>query len=861
MDSAPDQPAATFSLQAFALKLKARTDSEHEQAVIRVCIVAALFTWMVIGSAIGGRVSAEHEACALLAGGYLVLSIVYFVWTALSPQASPTRRLTGMVTDFATTSAFMHFGGGSAAPFYPIYLWVTLGNGFRYGLPYLAASVSAAVSGFFMVVVTTPFWQANMGLGVGLLAALVVIPAYSASLIRKLTEAKAQAEAANQAKSRFLASMSHELRTPLNAVIGVSETLRVSRLDDDQKEMVHTIRTAGRTLLSLIEDILDLSRIEANKVAVVVEPFDLHRELGDLCAMLRPQAVAKHIGFDVHIDARAPYRLRGDRRHLRQILTNLIANAIKFTDTGHVFVSVTALPPRRDGQLLLRFSVEDTGIGIEPDQQERIFERFTQADESVQRRYGGTGLGLAITRSLVSLLDGALALDSAPGQGSTFTVELSFTVDGSAVSASPVLPERIVVVARDRGVVNEVRAAFGVDATVDVVQASSAAEAARRWVGGSGQATRAGAGIIIDANDEAPPAPLGEVERGALVGTGRIRLAAAGEAPMPTRGFVSTLVRPVTAESLGRALHAAYALTRAMAGADDDVGLGTVADGETAGADDAVVSGRPLAILVAEDNPVNQKVTRRILEHAGHSVSVVANGEDALDALDAGRFDALIVDINMPGMSGLELVKIQRMAALGQPRLPIIALSADATPETRRACEDAGVDAYLTKPIEPSRLLTTLKDLARSGDEAGGDGNSGRITSIFSHPRYRGEAAPAPAINWQAIQGLSRFGDKEFVLETLNEYVANTEALIAQIRAAIAADSVAAFRESVHALRGTSGNVGAESLWRLSQDSAGMTVERLRRDGNDYVGKLSSELARFRCELTHFAASPHQGAS
>lgn len=850
--------AAAWSVRALARRLKARPDSEHEQALIRIGIVALLFGWMAVGIAFDGVLSAERHAGALLAGGYLALSIVYLVATAIAPQASPTRRLTAMVTDFATTSAFLHFGGGAAAPFYPIYLWVTLGNGFRYGLPYLAASVSAAVSGFFMVVVTTPFWQTNMGLGIGLLAALVVIPAYSASLIRKLTEAKAQAEAANLAKSRFLASMSHELRTPLNAVIGVSECLRTSRLDDDQREMVQTIRTAGGALLSLIEDILDLSRIEANKVAVATEPFDLHRELGDLVAMLRPQATAKGIGFDVHVGWDTPRRVVGDRRHLRQILTNLAANAIKFTSDGHVLVSVAAQPTRHDGARVLRFRVADTGIGIEAGQQERIFERFTQADESVQRRYGGTGLGLAITRSLVGLLGGTLSLASTPGQGSTFTVELAFAADAQGTPAPAALPERVVVLSLDQGVAAEVRAAIGAAAADRVVHARTTLDAAR-LAGGGARSARASCVIIVDSGDGLFAPLFGQpgAERDAIEGITRIRLAGPGEPAEPAFGFVSTLTRPLTDASLAGALRLARALAVATQGTDDD-------DGHAAAEDDgnAAAIGRALHLLVAEDNPVNQKVTRRILEHAGHHVTMVANGEDALDALDGGRFDALIVDVNMPGMSGLDVIKLQRVAGLGQPRLPIVALSADATPETKRACEDAGGDAYLTKPVEPRRLLSTLIELTRGGDDTAAAADDGqRVTSIFSHPRYRAEPAVAPAINWQVIQGLSRFGDKEFVLETLHEYVANSEILVGDIRAAVTAADVPAFRDAVHALRGTSGNVGAEGLWRLSQDSAGMTSERLRQHGHDYVGKLDRELARFKHEFARYAASPRHGMS
>jgi two-component system sensor histidine kinase RpfC len=699
-----------------------RPDSEHEQAIVRLVIVC-LFLAYLLGVA---TVSTAHAVVVTTALKYLLVEGIagagLLVWLLLRPQVSHARRIIGMVSDYGAMGAIMALSGQELAPLYVIYLWVTIGNGLRYGPRYLLGAIALAAVSFLTVILDTPFWQQNQALSWGLLSGLIAIPLYLASLLRALTRATEEARRANAAKSTFLANMSHEFRTPLNGVVGMSELLSTTRLTSEQRECSDVIQASAKALLALVEDVLDISAIEVGKLKRADADFRLTDIIDGIQVMLQPVATGKGIAFDVTIAPDVPVDVRGDDDHLRQILVNLISNAIKFTERGRVAVTVERTGSGADGNALLMFSVRDTGIGIPASAQARIFRAFEQADTGHGRRFGGTGLGTTIAKSLTELLGGRIGFESVEGEGSHFWAELPFRVN------APV-------------------------ATVE-------------------QASRGGKNVIA---------------------------------------FDDPFVR-----------HRARV--------------------------------RSMHLLVADDQPANITVLCRLLEKAGHHAVAVQSGEAVLDAIENERFDAVIIDLHMPGISGLDVLKQARVMQAGQEITPFIMLSADATPTTVRDCEQAGARSFLTKPIALGLLLESLADVA--------------IGPVEAEPKHVPTAGSSEKAEVEGNSVISRTVLEElaelqlgqgFVGLFVEECQRDALKAIGELERSGRQARWDLFRDHCHALKGVAGNMGACRLASAASEAMKLGTWQFPREWQTRVQQLREELETARAALKGTTLSAQAG--
>jgi ammonium transporter, Amt family len=651
----------------------------------------------------------------------------------------------------------------------------------------------------------------------------------------QVEEAKLAAEAANRAKSDFLARMSHEIRTPLNGVVGMIDLLRATGMTEIQERYAQLAREAADSLMNVINDILDFSKIEAGKVELENIDFDLRKVVEDLCELLAPVATKKSLALASFLRPEVPQRLNGDPNRIRQVLTNLVNNALKFTATGGVSIRVVLESQEKD-RAILRLAVEDTGIGIPRDRLDRLFKSFSQVDSSTTRKFGGTGLGLAISKRLVELMGGEIGIDSEEGKGTTFWFTLNLGV-AAPTDQSPALIEiaaalrgvRVLAVESDptyRRIVKEQFDGF-LSPQSKVVSAEEALDIFHAQAAGGQPFTVAllpygtDHGIVLASAIKSDSRFqqtkfIAAIDPGDRADTETVRQA----------GFCAQLHRPFTQSQLLDAITTITVQkpkTQMPAATEASVAKGSL---------------KGLHLLVAEDNEMNQFVTQETLRRAGCTCEIVSNGALALEAVRRGKYDAVLMDCQMPGMDGLEASRRirEREEDEALPRIPIIALTAEAINGDREKCLAAGMDGYVTKPINAEALFSTINSLVKA--------KTSTSVRIAATKPDQAKAAPLEApFDVKAMLARS-LGDPKFAHKILDMFQRRAALDVKQLRKFVAAGEADNAQRIAHNLKSVASHLEAGELREIAFELEQAGARRDLQFIADHLAQLDVEVRR-----------------
>ncbi|MFI0416263.1 MAG: ATP-binding protein [Candidatus Thiodiazotropha sp.] len=815
---------------------------EYEQGLIRLFFTFIVFTYLLI-SDLTNPLGSTHATATRLAAGYELFSILIMLSFIYAKHGSKLRKTITMLGDHSMTCLAMYGAGEVGAPLFTVLLWITVGYGARFGTNYLYLGMLLSTSGFMVVINATPFWLSHPVVGYGLIVTNIIIPIFVSKILGQLVEAKAVAEAANQAKGRFLANMSHEMRTPLTGIMGVSQLLMTENLGQRIEKKVSTIDSSARHLLTLIDDVLDFSKIDAGEIKIEHQEFDLHSLITTVSTSLDPIAKEKNISLMTHISPEVPFNLLGDHHRIQQVLNNLVGNAIKFTHQGYVDIRINILHAT-DSTVNLRFEVIDTGIGISQEGLGNIFQRFNQIDDSITREYGGSGLGTTISKELVNCMGGDIQVESTLGKGSRFYFDLPLEIPESTKEQS-YTGHTTITFTNSLHFYNKINQPLKLwEIGNDVV---STVEELTGLITQSSSTSDQQPLLILDAE---------HVGDNLVQMTERIREVSGDQAYLiliDTVGKFQPFDVPPEIDSVVHDLENRRQLYNAIHTAFHDINLPEGVEAIDSRAHSQ--NHDKLKILVAEDTAVNRLILSEMLTKAGYQVELVEDGHSALEKFEDCEFDLAILDMQMPRIGGLDVIR-EYKSGYGLIRdIPFIVLTANISKDAEQQCREAGADVYLQKPIDISLLLKEIHRLTFSdnkiSERTAATYTVSRKTTPFTSkiPQY---------LDRETLDELTRLSTRDdFFKELVNHFLTDVYSCTERMEIALQGTDITQITDDAHAIKGAASNIGATLLFEKASKLNRSSSEEIRRNGQSYLNELTDIIDKTKSALEQYLDDNH----
>jgi two-component system, sensor histidine kinase RpfC len=769
---------------------------EYEQAVIRILFTSLVVAYFLVHGVLDSE-EGIFTTAFYLAGAYDLFSIVVLLSFAKYKKESKFRKMITMAGDHGMTCLAMYRAGEVGAPLFTVLLWITVGYGARFGMMYLYLGMLLSSTGLLVLVNTAEFWVAHPIPGYGMIVTNIIIPIFVSKLLKQLSDAKAKAELADEAKGRFLANMSHEMRTPLSGIIGISKLLYKEKIPGQIKSSIATIDQSANHLLKLIDDVLNFSRIESGTLQIDSHEFDVYEAVHSVSENLRHVAEAKHLSFHVFISTDVPTSLIGDSSRVKQILLNLCGNAIKFTKTGYVEIRVNALEVT-DKLATLRFEIIDSGIGIPKQALDRVFDRFNQVDDSITRKFGGTGLGTTISKELVELMGGQIHVQSDQGKGSRFYFDLPLHLGETRIDEE-YTDAKCLIFSRQESLHKRL-SGFALRWGMSIVSTTELHEICRILVENKDE--NGYPILLVDGAslDGAIEDFIKYVEFGVSDNLEMILIDTSREF-VDREGVFTAIVNDLsTPRQLFNAIHAANRRYELPSGVTD------IAVSQQS-------HFKKLKVLIAEDSRVNRQILEEILVSHGMVVVTAEDGDEALDLFEDNAFDIAIVDMHMPNVGGLDVIREYNSGYGLFKKIPFIVLTANVSTDAKAECERAGATAYMHKPVDETELLRLIYIHT-------GEGDLEKAESTRAEQPETGVQIDKEmdTLNMYVIQNLMTISKREgFFRELVENYLHDLKASIEIMRQASEQGDYVRYRNEAHAIKGASANIGANEVFEIAR--------------------------------------------